>query len=202
MYPVKMTLLLPVPFSKSCSSVPVKDPGNCFLMTLSPSWGLSSPNSSASSVPGVNTGAPSGVAWTTWMMGALEPRYLLRSEAITLRDLSTFLTVNLPLAYSFCASMMTRVLSLVEAVEGCTPIIDRKLAADAILAATVSSEVDCSGEIYLVHSLVCIVVIWRTVETLYKHDIMASSRSLGKRQSSQTRGLRNLGPDPIKNHIR
>lgn len=68
MYPVKTTFLFPLFSSRLCRSVPVKLPGCSFEMVGSPSWALSSANSSASGVSGVKTGAPAGVVWVTWMM--------------------------------------------------------------------------------------------------------------------------------------
>jgi len=44
-------------------------------------------------------------------------RYFSSSEAIALREAATLEALSLPSAYSFCASMMMRVLSLGEAVE-------------------------------------------------------------------------------------
>lgn len=130
MYPTRTIFFLPLSSRHFCRSVSVNDPGNCLCTTASPSLGFSSANSSASSVPGVKTGAPCGVSCTTWTTGAPAARYFSSSEAMTLREASTLETASLPLAYSFWASMMARTLSLVEAVAGERPSIERKEGAD------------------------------------------------------------------------
>jgi hypothetical protein len=60
-----------------------------------------------------------------WTMFLPSPpvRYFSRRVAIALRVWETFAVLRWPVAYSFWASMMMRVESLVEAVEGGTPII-------------------------------------------------------------------------------
>ena len=61
-----------------------------FFNNLLPSFGVSSANSLAKSVPGVKTGAPSGVKWTTWAMLPPPLRYFSRRSAIALRVDDTF----------------------------------------------------------------------------------------------------------------
>jgi hypothetical protein len=74
----------------------------------------------------VNTGAPSGVACTTCTTDPEAARYFCRSEKIALRDEVVFAHVSLPDKYSFCASIIISVLFEVVAVEGGTPIRERK----------------------------------------------------------------------------
>jgi hypothetical protein len=78
-YPHSTTLFFPVLLRYSSRSVLVKEPGNCLPITFSPAFGVSSENSSAREVPGVNTGAPSGVRCTMWTRGADAERYFSRS---------------------------------------------------------------------------------------------------------------------------
>ncbi|KAJ0162989.1 hypothetical protein CTA2_3718 [Colletotrichum tanaceti] len=138
MYPVSTSFFpfSPRPSRCACRSVPAKEPGNFLWTTFSPSRGASSSNSAASRVSGVKTGAPAGVSWTTWTTLPPPPlpalRYRSRRSAMARREEATSATASLPSAYSFWASMMTRVLSVGEAVEAGAPMIWRNEVADAI----------------------------------------------------------------------
>lgn len=59
---------------------------------------------------------------------------------MTLRLSDVLEHFNLPVAYSFWASIMMSVLSEVEAVDGCPPTIWRKEVADAMISYLVSYE--------------------------------------------------------------
>jgi hypothetical protein len=121
MYPTNTTFL--VSPKSPFRLVSAKAPGNFFSMTFSPLFGANSSNSSASSVPGVKTGAPSGTECFTWMIFPDAERYLSRSDLIALRDVATLETLSFPCAYSFCASIITKTESEVDAVEGGIPRI-------------------------------------------------------------------------------
>jgi hypothetical protein len=125
-YPVNTIFAPASPPKYSCKSVSANELGWFLPITFSPSFGASSSNSFASFESGVKTGAPLGVWCTTCTTLLPASRYFCSRPAIALRDEDAFVTLSLPSAYSFCASMMMRVLLLGEAVEGEAPTIWRK----------------------------------------------------------------------------
>lgn len=72
------------------------------------------------------TGAPFGVRCKTWTTSPPLSRYLPSRVAMAEEVESTSTVRSLPVAYSFCASMMISVLSVGVAVEGGVPIRARK----------------------------------------------------------------------------
>ena len=71
------------------------------LHTFSPSLGISSSNSSASSVPGVNSGAPSGVLCFTCTTSPPASRYFCSTAEMFARDSFTLEIARRPWSYSF-----------------------------------------------------------------------------------------------------
>ena len=71
------------------------------IHTFSPSLGINSSNSSASSVPGVNSGAPSGVLCFTCTTSPPASRYFCSTAEMFARDSFTLEIARRPWSYSF-----------------------------------------------------------------------------------------------------
>ena len=99
-----------------------------FQITTSESLSLGFRDSKgfSSPVPCVNTGAPFGVLCKICTILPPALRYFPSKEAMTAPEASALVTFSLPSAYSFCASMMTKAESEVDAVLGVTPKSSRK----------------------------------------------------------------------------
>jgi hypothetical protein len=74
-------------------------------MIFSLSLGVSSSKMAASSVPGVNIGAPLGVSWTMWTMEADAERYFSSRLLIAFAVEETFSVLRLPVLYLVAVSI-------------------------------------------------------------------------------------------------
>lgn len=107
--PISFSLLLhpPSPLNQPHPPNPPKTKTH-----LLPFPDLHSSNSSANSVPGVNSGAPSGTWCNICTTSPPALRHLLNTSPITFRDFETSWMARRPWSYSFWASTMMRVESL------------------------------------------------------------------------------------------